>query len=853
MERSIFPPDLRARIAQIGARGAVALALLAASVGLGVLTPGPSFAATVQQDAAKNPDKLFVDADQLVYDRDHNVVTATGKVVLYYKNRILQADRVVYDRNAKRVRANGAVKFTDEKGDVTYAPQFDLTDDFAAGFADEVQLLSTDKTRFTAPRVERSAGAVTVFDKGAYTACEPCQAHPERPALWQVRAARIIENQETHTIYFEHAWLDVYGVPVAYIPYFSAPDPTVTRATGLLAPVYTNQAALGTGVSLPYFFALAPNYDLTLTPTYYSLQGFAMDAEWRHRLENGEYSVRLAGIDQAHPSYFLPSPWGAGNRAWRGSLETQGKFNINESWKYGWNISLLSDRFYLADYRLTALDPSQYYLQDIVSTIYLRGQHDRGFFDLSGYRFQTTTGYLDSRQEPLAPVLDYHRTFALDPDKTNGIGGELKVEINAANVSRAEALYQSVGLQQFDTVYGLYSVCNAYAPGTTLNKSCLLRGVAGDTSHSTAQVSWQRKFVDPIGEEWTPFVFARLDGVYSDLNTSQSFTYGNSLNPLQTIPNGAQLTSSTGQPAFFNGASVGGAATAMPGIGLEYRFPFVSHSALGDQIVEPIAQVIVRPNEVLPQIAPNEDAQSLVFDETNLFAWNKYSGFDRVEGGTRLNYGLQYTASFANGGHANIVGGQSIQLAGQNSYAIADAANTGLNSGLDTTRSNYVLGETIAPFSSNLSFTSKQQFDSVDGSLARFDAIVSAKTDRWSANVDYGHYAAQPLLGWMYDREGVMANASYKLTDTLSVDGSVVFDMSRHFYDVAGQSTPKYYPTNYHFGFSYGAANCTTIKASYTSIAANPFVTIPTVRDQTFLVEIDLRTLGDVKAGKGVN
>ena len=91
----------------------------------------------------------------------------------------------------------------------------------------------------------------------------------------------------------------------------------------------------------------------------------------------------------------------------------------------------------------------------------------------------------------------------------------------------------------------------------------------------------------------------------------------------------------------------------------------------------------MRPNEVIPRLQPNEDAQSLVFDDTNLFAWDKYSGFDRVEGGTRLNYGLQYTDNFANGGHANVVGGELIQLAGQNSYTIADAANTGLDSGLD--------------------------------------------------------------------------------------------------------------------------------------------------------------------------
>ena len=137
----------------------------------------------------------------------------------------------------------------------------------------------------------------------------------------------------------------------------------------------------------------------------------------------------------------------------------------------------------------------------------------------------------------------------------------------------------------------------------------------------------------------------------------------------------------------------------MAGAGIEYRYPFVSTSSWGTQTITPIAQFIVRPSEIIPRIQPNEDAQSLVFDETNLFAWNKFSGYDRIEGGTRLNYGIQYTANFANGGHANFIAGQSIQVAGQNSYTLYDATNTGLQSGLDKKYSNFVVGETLQPTS----------------------------------------------------------------------------------------------------------------------------------------------------------
>jgi LPS-assembly protein len=864
MGRSVSSPNAGGR------RGGGVLARLALGLAL-ILVAGSALAqsAATQGAAARNPDKLVVEANELVYDKDHNTVSAVGGVELYYKHQVLQADRVVYNRTTKRLYAEGHARLTDDKGNITYAKRFDLTDDFAAGFAEGVESVSTDRTRFTSPRVERSAGAVTVFNSGVYTACEPCKLHPERPPLWQVRAARIIENQQTHVVYYEDAWLEVAGVPVAYVPYFSAPDPTVTRQSGLLAPTFTRSNYLGAGIGVPYFLDLAPSYDLTLTPTYFTSQGPMLDAEWRQRLETGQYDVRATGIFQQDPALFPTYPYDSGDRRWRGSLESKGEFFLNDKWKWGWDITAMSDPFYLNDYKIKNVEPSQYYLQDVVSSIYLRGQADRGFFDLSGYRFESQSAAIDQRQEPYAaPVLDYNKTIALSPEATGGLGGEVKIDLNATNIARQEAVYQSTGANTVDQAYQLYNVCGitkpGLAPGTQLviggykqlgtytttpgsyspANDCLLRGIAGDYARVSEQVSWQRKFVDPLGETWTPFVFARLDGETTALDTVGTYGYG-----------GGSTIYNSSQTSYFGGQESGSEGRAMPGVGLEYRYPLISTSAFGTQTFEPIAQLIVRPNEVIPKLQPDEDSQSLVFDETNLFAWDKYSGYDRIEGGTRLNYGAQYTADFANGGHANIVGGESIQLAGQNSYTIADAANTGLESGLDKRYSNYVIGETVAPFSSNFSLTSKQQFDSSDFALTRLDVIANASYGGFAASVDYGRYDAQPELGYIFNREGVQTNASYKLDKSWTVDGSVLFDMSRHYYDQPGQTTPRLYAPNYAFGLTYGDT-CTTLKVRYSSTNSDPVflngTPVPAVHDQTLLVQLTLRTLGEVGGAVGL-
>ena len=841
-------------------RPAVATAL--ASLVLGLYFPAPATAAPAPPakpaEAAKAPDKLVIDADELVYDKDKNTVSAVGSVQLFYQGRVLQADRVVYNRVTKRVYAEGHAKMTDEHGDVVYGSRFELSDNFREGFIDSVQVLTSDKTRFTSPRVERTNGVVTVLSKGAYTACEPCKDHPERPPFWQVRAARIIENQETHTIYYEDAQMLIWGVPVFYMPYFSSPDSTVNKQTGLLAPSFISGSNLGYGLSVPYFINLAPSYDLTLIPSYLSKQGFLGEVDWRQRLANGQYNIRMTGIDEQQPNLFPSYPYGAGDQRLRGSIETKGDFFLNQNWRFGWNATLLSDKFFANDYKLHGIDFSNYYFQDVVSSIYLRGQSDHGFFDLSAYHFEGTTVNDDNRTLPAAvPVFDYNRVFALPADRTNGIGGDATVDVNIANIDQTNAAFQSTGLQTFDNAYHLYNVCetvvgdkfvNTYLPG-----QCMLRSIAGDYTRASGQVSWQRSYIDTIGEVWKPFAFARLDGEATELNETGAITYASSI--------GSSTVANSSQAAFFSGGDQGAFARGMAGVGLEYQYPFTMSSSWGTQTITPIGQLIVRPSEVIPDIQPNEDAQSLVFDETNLFAWNKFSDYDRIEGGTRLNYGLQYVANFANGGHASVVAGESVQLAGQNSYTLFDVANTGLDSGLDRKFSNFVAGEALQPTSAPISLISKQQFDSTTFQLDRFDAIAKANIAGVTGSLDYALYAAQPLIGWQYPREGLTGNASYKFLDRWSIDGSLVLDMSRHYYDTAGQETSIFYPVGYSLGLGY-KDECTTFTIKYSSslsapaaypvYAGGPVVYNPAVRNQTLLFQLVLRTIGDVKANVGL-
>lgn len=842
------------------------LALACAAVPAGVFpAAAESAGGTAAPKANGLTGKMLVEAAELRYDTDKNIVSAEGNARIYYKEKVLQADRVVYNRNTGRVYAEGHATLTESDGTVVHAERFDLTDDFRDGFIESLRAdtppkpyyarpgdsssKGTYKTYFSAPRAERIEGETTVFDKGTYTACEACKDNPDVPLLWRVRAKRIIHKNDEKMIYYEDAALEFLGIPVAYVPFFSTPDPSVTRKSGILSPYLAYNNQLGAGIGIPIFWALAPDYDFTFTPTYFTQQGFFAKGEWRQRLDNGTYFIRATGISEQNHAVFPASPYGAGNQSLRGSLESRGDFFITDQWKFGWEFTLLSDKWYLNDYHVPSQALSSNYFSETTSTIYLTGQGERGYFDLRGYSFEGLSSHDFQPQQPIAhPVFDYNKTFDIDPAQTYGIGGQATLDFNLTSLSASSASFEAVGPRLLDAAYGLYDICQStvtktnplglYVPGQAVG-DCLLRGVGGDYTRATVEASWQRKYIDPIGEVFTPFAFARANGEWLNINTTNIYTFASAAGS-STYLNLSQQNF-VGKDASFYGEF-------MPGIGLEYRYPFFAQLGFASMVFGPIGQIILRPNQQLGSHSlVNLDAQSLVFDDSTLFDWSKYSGYDRFETGTRANYGAQFTMNFNGGGYINLIGGQSYQVAGTNSYATPDAANVGLSSGLDTRFSDYVGALTIAP-SPVLSFVAKARFDTSSLAVRRLDLIANYNLGALSGSIQFANYQAQPLIGYDVRREGLSLTSRYKISDNYFAQGNITFDMSRQYYPpgVTGYSFPGPFSIAA-YGVGAGFENeCTTFSINYSSIFQD-YGSGSLVRNQTVLLQLQLRTLGQAK------
>ena len=276
-------------------------------------------------------------------------------------------------------------------------------------------------------------------------------------------------------------------------------------------------------------------------------------------------------------------------------------------------------------------------------------------------------------------------------------------------------------------------------------------GVEGRSGRLTGEVEWKRTFIAPGGLAVTPLLALRGDGHFVDLD---------------------------GQSALLDASAVTQAAAfrALATAGLELRWPILFSTTSATHVLEPMAQIFVRNNERLAGQLPNEDAQSFVFDASNLFERDKFSGFDRMEGGIRANVGLRYSGTFSNGWSAHALFGQSYHLGGVNSFATPDLVNVGAYSGLETNVSDFV-GMVGLNYSGRFSLAARGRFDEKTFEMRRGEVEAELTGGRGSVSARYAFIQAQPLYGFSEDRHEVAARASATINANWRAFGSATYDM----------------------------------------------------------------------------
>ena len=696
--------------------------------------------------------QMLLEADTLVYDNDNNTVTAAGGVQIDYGGNKLVAQRSPTTARPARLVASGDVALVDSDGTKVYSDEIDITDDFADGFVNALRVETVDKTYFAAESAEREGGVLTTFNNGVYTACEPCEEKPNKRADLAHQGAEDHLERPGQDGALRELALRVLRPPDRLR---RRPSRSPTRRSsarrGFLFPGVTFKSELGAGINIPFYFALSPTYDLTLNGRYYTKQGFLGMAEWRQRFNNGQYSLRIAGIYQQDPEAFDPAHCrsrtaGRPQQAARHDGHRRARSRSTRAGPSAGTSCCSPTRIFPIPTGSPASTTTC-----TSRELYLTGLDGRNYFDLRAMKFQVQEQYLDDQllarndEQPwLLPSFDYSYT----PDQPV-FGGELNFDMNAQVIHRSAL---------------------DYFPG----RAQRARSLEGNDGRLTAEAEWKKSLITDAGLVITPMFDVRGDAIGSDLTPASLAAINNmagALNGLAYSPEGDVYNGVVSDLANFYQRFM---ATA----GLELRWPLLFSLPDCSHVLEPVAQVFARPNAAYQGKLgiPNEDAQSFVFDATTLFERDKFSGFDRIEGGTRANLGMRYSGSFASGWTTNALFGQSYQLGGENPFAEPDLVNAGAFSGLETDVSDYVA---LAGFATphGLSASVSGRFDEQTFEARRTELRGAYSNPIWSLSGRYAFIQAQPLYGFPDDRREMTVGASTQVRKNWRVFGSGTYDL----------------------------------------------------------------------------
>jgi len=620
--------------------------------------------AVAQGAATLLADNVYITAD--------NQLIAEGNVEAFYDGIRLSAARIVYSQTTDRLVIEGPIFIQSPDGAIITADFADLDSQLQNGVLRGARLVLDQQLQLAANQMDRVAGRYTQLYKVAVTSCNVCS---NRPPLWQIRAERIVHDQEAQQLYFENAVILVRDVPVFWVPRMRLPDPTLTRATGLLIPQIRSSDLLGLGIKLPYFIKIGDQRDLTLTP-YLSTNTRTLEARYRQAYLNGQIEVNAAISDDN----IRPGPL-------RAYLFVEGKFQAPRDYQLDFDLELTSDRAYLLEYGYSNKDR----LDSEISLLRVR---EDALIEAALVFFESLRDGESNLTEPTV-LGEISWEKELQPRR---LGGTLSLALHADTLLRRSNSDGDDGrdVARFGFSAGWQNTWLA-GPGFVIDADLMLRG-----------------------------------DFYS---VAQDVAFG---------PNIRRLT---------------------PGAALTLSWPLARQTPNASFLVTPTVQLAWSEN--FGDAPPNEDANRIEFDETNLFELSRFAGHDAPEQGLRANIGLNWTRLGQNGSQSSLTFGKIIRA--------APVAGYSATSGLGVERSDWLLAGQI-DLNNGLSLRGRVLFD--DGfSTSKSEALLSWQNARLDLSAGYLFLIADADEGLPNSVSEWSFDGRYQISDAWSVSADARYDL----------------------------------------------------------------------------
>ncbi len=662
------------------------------------LVPGVAEAQVAQPAPAivEPGEQVEFSADQVTYDSDGEVVTASGAVRMENEGNYLAADRVIWNRRTGEVVAQGNVVVMNPQGDRFVGDSVVLTDALRDGTVQNLLVVLETGGRIAATSGRR-VGELTILENAVYSPCPVTSETgcPQDPS-WSISAAQVVYDPRAQQARFRGARMRIFGVTLPILPIFSlGTGGEAGGITGWLVPDVSVSPRKGLKLALPYYKRFSPNRDLTITPHVYTGVLPALETRYRELNRLGAFQLggfltygnieRLTELGQAEQTE---------RKGFRAYFEGNGKAQLNPLWSITSSVRVASDKTLTRRYDITEDDR----LRSLVEAERIS---PNSYVSIAGWAFQGLRVNDVQRRIPIAlPAIDAR--FLLEPPV---VGGSVELQANSLSILRIQGQ---------------------------------------DTQRAFGSARWDLRRLTRWGQELILTAYGRGDAYHTD-------------------------TSDSREPLLYRGED-GWHFRGIGALAADLKWPLIGALFGGVQRLVPRVQLVVTPPTPNLDI-PNEDARSVDLEDSNLFALNRFPGYDRWEDGSRITYGVDWSLDRP---HVSVLTtiGQSYRISRQEDIF---PQGTGL-----ADRLSDVVGRTRVRYGRLIDVTHRFRIDKDDFAFRRNELDLTVGGEETYAQIGYLllNRDVDESFEDLRDKEELRAVGRIKFARNWALFGATVLDLT---------------------------------------------------------------------------
>ena len=227
-------------------------------------------------------EKINIYANEIIVDEINEKVIAVGDAIAVNKNNVkIQSDKLIYDKSLNFLEANGNVIINDQMNNTFFLDELKSYENLSIISGKMVKARLHDDSRVVGSSFEKK-DKISTLENAEYTPCAKENYLIKNCPGWKLKSEKIYHDSENKTIHYDHAQIQLFNIPVFYLPYFSHPDPSVKKRSGFLMPTIQTDNQRGETFSIPIFLNLSSNRDLTFTPNIQTTSNNFYNLDYRH-------------------------------------------------------------------------------------------------------------------------------------------------------------------------------------------------------------------------------------------------------------------------------------------------------------------------------------------------------------------------------------------------------------------------------------------------------------------------------------------------------------------------------------------------------------------------------------------